>query len=60
MLVAAAVAAGDGNEGGRHQLIKATVSGGNLYILKVQAGDKRWFKGADKECKGAFESFTVV
>eukprot|EP00983_Pelagomonas_calceolata_P002801 92808-Pelagomonas_calceolata.AAC.1 len=39
----------DGDEGGRHQLFKATVSNGNLYILKVQAGDKRWFKGTDKD-----------
>jgi hypothetical protein len=31
------------------QLFKATVSNGKLYILKVQAGDKRWFKGTDKE-----------
>ncbi len=54
------VRTGDGNEGGRHQLIKATVSNGNLYILKVQAGDKRWFKGAKKECLGVFDSFTVA
>lgn len=51
----------DGDEGGRHQLIAATVgSDNNLYILKVQAGDKRWFKGAKKDCIGALESFTVV
>jgi len=36
------------------------VSGGNLYILKVQVGDKRWFKGADKDAKGAWNSFTVA
>ena len=36
--------AADGDEGGRHQLINAAVSNGNLYILKVQVGDKRWFK----------------
>ena len=35
----------DGNEGGRHQLLTATVGNGNLYICKVQIGDKRWFKG---------------
>ncbi len=52
--------AADGDEGGRHQLIKALVSNGNLYILKVQAGDKRWFKGAKKECLGVFDSFTVA
>ncbi|GFH26020.1 PsbP domain-containing protein [Haematococcus lacustris] len=49
----------DGNEGGRHQLIKATVSNGNLYVLKVQAGDKRWFKGANKDCLGTLNSFTM-
>ncbi|KAJ9524261.1 hypothetical protein QJQ45_008452 [Haematococcus lacustris] len=51
---------GDGNEGGRHQLIKATVSNGSLYVLKVQAGDKRWFKGASKDCLGTLNSFTVA
>lgn len=50
----------DGNEGGRHQLIAATVSNGNLYLLKVQCGDKRWFKGAKTEAIGAWNSFTVV
>ena len=50
----------DGDEGGRHQLISATVSNGALYVLKVQAGDKRWFKGADAECKGAWDSFIVA
>lgn len=50
----------DGNEGGRHQLIKATISGGNLYLLKAQAGDKRWFKGTNKELYGTLSSFTVA
>lgn len=50
----------DGNEGGRHNLITATVSGGQLYILKVQVGDKRWFKGADRDAKGIWNSFTVA
>merc|ERR1712224_462857 len=50
----------DGDEGGRHQLIKALVSGGNLYILKIQVGDKRWFKGVKKEAEGAFNSFLVA
>jgi hypothetical protein len=50
----------DGDEGGRHQLIAATVSNKYLYILKVQVGDKRWFKGARKEAEGSFNSFTVV
>ena len=50
----------DGDEGGRHQLIKATISNGNLYVFKVQAGDKRWFKGAERECRESLDSFTVV
>ena len=50
----------DGDEGGRHHLVAATVSGGNLYILKVQAGDKRWFKGAKTEAVGTWNSFTVA
>jgi hypothetical protein len=50
----------DGNEGGRHTLIKATVANGKLYILKVQVGDKRWFKGAKNEALGTFNSFTVA
>lgn len=50
----------DGDEGGRHQLISATVSNKFLYILKVQVGDKRWFKGARKEAEGSFNSFTVI
>merc|ERR1711988_732837 len=49
----------DGDEGGRHQLISATVSGGILYILKIQVGDKRWFKGVKKEAEGALNSFIV-
>jgi hypothetical protein len=57
---AASAAAADGDEGGRHQLIGATVSGGKLWIIKVQAGDKRWFKGAKKEALGSFNSFTVA
>lgn len=52
--------AADGDEGGRHQLVAATVSNGNLYLLKVQCGDKRWFKGAKKEAVGTWNSFTVV
>ncbi|KAG5606403.1 hypothetical protein H5410_027895 [Solanum commersonii] len=31
----------DGDEGGKHQLIKPTVNDGKLYICKAQAGDKR-------------------
>merc|ERR1712159_557475 len=52
--------AADGDEGGRHQLISATVSGNILYILKVQIGDKRWFKGARKDAEGALNSFIVA
>merc|ERR1711881_546972 len=50
----------DGDEGGRHQLISATVSNNNLYILKVQVGDKRWFKGVRKEAEGVYNSFIVA
>lgn len=50
----------DGDEGGRHQLIKATVSGGKLWILKVQVGDKRWFKGVKKEAMGVVDSWVVA
>ena len=53
-------AAADGDEGGRHQLITAAVSGGVLYILKIQVGDKRWFKGVDRDAKGTWNSFTVA
>merc|ERR550514_309 len=49
----------DGDEGGRHQLISATVAGNFLYILKIQVGDKRWFKGAKKEAEGILNSFVV-
>merc|ERR1711943_121881 len=41
----------DGDEGGRHQLISATVSNNTLYILKIQVGDKRWFKGVNKDAE---------
>jgi len=50
----------DGDEGGRHQVFKATVSNGKLYVLKVQVGDKRWFKGVDKEAAGMAKSFVVA
>ena len=52
--------AADGNEGGRHHLITAAVGNGNLYVMKVQIGDKRWFKGARKDAEGAWNSFTVA
>lgn len=54
------VRAADGNEGGRHVLLAAAVSGGNLYVAKIQCGDKRWFKGAAKEATTTWESFTVA
>lgn len=50
----------DGDEGGKHQLISATVSDGKLYICKAQAGDKRWFKGAKKFVEGTASSFSVA
>ncbi len=52
--------AADGDEGGRHQLISATVGQGKLWVLKIQIGDKRWFKGVNKEALGSFDSFTVL
>ncbi|CAK9133182.1 unnamed protein product [Ilex paraguariensis] len=50
----------DGTEGGRHQLISASVSDGKLYICKAQAGDKRWFKGARKYVESAASSFSLA
>ncbi|KZV27312.1 oxygen-evolving enhancer protein 2, chloroplastic [Dorcoceras hygrometricum] len=50
----------DGDEGGKHQLITASVSDGKLYICKAQAGDKRWFKGARKYVEGTASSFGVA
>lgn len=55
------VRSADGDEGGRHQLIKAAVGkDGMLYIMKAQVGDKRWFKGAKKDAVGAIDSFIVA
>lgn len=50
----------DNTEGGRHNLISAAVGNGNLYLMRVQIGDKRWFKGADKYGRGVYDSFTVA
>lgn len=50
----------DGDEGGKHQLITATVKDGKLYICKAQAGDKRWFKGAKKFVENSVTSFSVA
>jgi hypothetical protein len=54
------VRSADGDEGGRHQLISAAVSNGKLLILKIQAGDKRWIYGVDKDAKETWNSFTVA
>mmetsp|Transcript_155 Transcript_155/g.1190 ORF Transcript_155/g.1190 Transcript_155/m.1190 type:complete len:258 (-) Transcript_155:1397-2170(-) len=50
----------DGDEGGRHQLFSATVSNGKLYVLKVQSGDKRWFKGQEGQVRKVRDTFTVA
>lgn len=50
----------DGDEGGKHHLISATVKDGKLYICKAQAGDKRWFKGARKFVESTANSFQVA
>ncbi|XP_024389801.2 oxygen-evolving enhancer protein 2, chloroplastic-like [Physcomitrium patens] len=50
----------DGDEGGKHQLIAATVKDDNLYLFKAQAGHKRWFKGMKKFVEGAWNSFNVA
>jgi len=50
----------DGDEGGRHHLIQSAVSNGAVYTVHIQSGDKRWFKGQDKECKGSLDSFQVA
>ena len=50
----------DGDEGGRHQLIAATVSDGTMYTCKLQSGDKRWFKGQERDLKQTWSSFTVA
>jgi hypothetical protein len=36
------------------------VSAGNLYLLRATAGDKRWFKGADKVLTNIQASFSVA
>eukprot|EP00239_Pterosperma_sp_CCMP1384_P006099 CAMPEP_0197845876 /NCGR_PEP_ID=MMETSP1438-20131217/2731_1 /TAXON_ID=1461541 /ORGANISM="Pterosperma sp., Strain CCMP1384" /LENGTH=261 /DNA_ID=CAMNT_0043457333 /DNA_START=1055 /DNA_END=1840 /DNA_ORIENTATION=+ len=50
----------DGDEGGRHQLFSATVSNGQLYVVKVQSGDKSWFKGGELPSREVIKSFQVV
>jgi hypothetical protein len=36
------------------------VSGGNEYVLKMQVGDKRWFKGLDRPTQEVVKSFVVA
>lgn len=50
----------DGNEGGKHHIISAAVSGGQLWIMKAQIGDKRWNKGGSRDSKMLQDSFKVV
>jgi uncharacterized protein Veg len=50
----------DGNEGGRHQLFAVACSNGKLVILKVQAGDKRWFKGLERPLRSSINEFRVA
>jgi photosystem II oxygen-evolving enhancer protein 2 len=40
--------------------VVATVSNGTLYLLKAQAGDKRWFKGTEKLVRNVIDSFQVA
>lgn len=49
----------DGDEGGRHHLISVAADKGKLYTFIGQAGDKRWFKGLDRELKEASAAFIV-
>jgi len=50
----------DGNEGGRHQIISAAVSNGQLYIMKAQIGDKRWNKGGARDSQVLQQSFAIA
>lgn len=50
----------DGDEGGRHQLFSAAVSNGKLYVLKVQSGDKRWFKGQEGQVRKVRDTFSIA
>ncbi|XP_044493303.1 LOW QUALITY PROTEIN: oxygen-evolving enhancer protein 2, chloroplastic-like [Mangifera indica] len=50
----------DGDEGGKHQLITATVKDGKLYICKAQARDKSWFKGARRFVESTASSLSVA
>jgi len=50
----------DGDEGGRHALFSATVSNGQLYVAKIQSGDKSWFKGGERYSREVINSFLAV
>ncbi|CAD7698492.1 unnamed protein product [Ostreobium quekettii] len=55
------VRSADGNEGGRHVLLTAAVGSGNLYVQKVQCGDKRWMKGGPRvDAETVHNSFAVA
>lgn len=47
----------DGDEGGKHQLITATVDKGKLYICKAQAGDTR---GGSREQGGSWRALQAL
>jgi len=47
----------DGDEGGRHHLFAVTAANGKLYTAKAQAGDKRWFKGVEREVTKAISDW---
>jgi hypothetical protein len=48
----------DGNEGGRHQLFSVSCANGKLIVFKLQAGDKRWFKGLERPLRSSLVDFT--
>ena len=50
----------DGDEGGKHHLILATVASGKTWIFDAQIGDKRWFKGVQQDAEGAWNSFSAL
>jgi len=54
------VRSADGNEGGKHQLLSAAVSNGQLYIMKAQIGEKRWNRGGSRDSKTLQQSFAVA
>ena len=51
----------DGSAGGRHHLFASTVSGGALYTIAVELGDKRWVRGSyEKLVRTVLDSFIVA